>query len=130
MRKKVLMSCRLVGALLIGCGLAFAHHGTSVSYDQLKTITVTGTVTEFLWRNPHGQLWVDVKDEKGNLVKWGFELHSILLMTRAGWTKDFVKPGDQVMVTAHPSRAGTPLGVLVTIKLPDNKEYFRDIPQQ
>ena len=119
----------LIGAILLMGGPVFAHHGTAVSYDASQVITVSGTVTEFVWANPHGQLHWDVKDEKGTVVNWGGELHSIGLMTRAGWNKNIVHPGDQVSVSGHPSRAGTPYIVVTVIKL-SGKEYFRDLPEQ
>jgi hypothetical protein len=129
------MNSRLVRSFLIVVGVfaaaasAFAHHGTSASYDPNKLVTVTGNVTEFVWANPHGQLHWDVKDEAGKVVAWGGELHSIGLMTRAGWNKNIIKTGDQVTVTGHPSRAGTPYMVVTMIKL-NGKEYFRDLPDQ
>jgi hypothetical protein len=119
----------LMGAGLLVGSSAFAHHGTAISYDGGKIITVSGTVTQFVWANPHGQLHWDVKDESGSVVSWGGELHSIALMTRAGWNKNIIHPGDQVVVSGHPSRAGTPYMVVTSVKL-NGKEYFRDLPEQ
>jgi hypothetical protein len=119
----------VIGAIVLVGGSVFAHHGTAISYDASKVITVSGTVTEFVWANPHGQLHWDVKDEKGNVVNWGGELHSIGLMTRAGWNKNIVHVGDEVTVSGHPSRAGTPYIVVTVINL-NGKEYFRDLPEQ
>src|SRR5438093_10330288 len=119
----------LVGAGLLAASAAFAHHGTAISYDGNKVITVSGSVTSFVWANPHGQLHWDVKDETGSVINWGGELHSIALMTRAGWNKNIIKPGDQVVVSGHPSRAGTPYMVVTMVKL-NGKEYFRDLPDQ
>jgi hypothetical protein len=116
----------LAGACLLAAGAAFAHHGTAISYDGDKVISVTGTVTKFVWANPHGQLFWDVT-EGGKTVAWGGELHSIGLMTRAGWSRNFIKVGDVVTVTGHPSRAGTLYMVVTTIKV-NGKEYFRDQP--
>lgn len=129
MKTRLGTSFSLVMGLLMGCGSVFAHHGTNASYDTSQTVTVKGTVVEFVMRNPHGQLWIDAKDDKGTVVRWGFELHSILLMRRAGWTRETLKAGDEVTVTANPSRAGTPIGVMQTVTLANGKEYFRDIPQ-
>ena len=87
-----------------------AHHGTNISYDHSKTVTVTGTITEFVWQNPHTQVYFDVKDEKGNLVHWAGEMNSPGILQTAGWTKNTLKAGDHVTLTVHPSKAGTPVG--------------------
>lgn len=118
----------LVAVTLVTAGAAFAHHGTNISYDGDKLVTVSGKVTKYVFANPHGQLlWEAVQD--GKPVVWGGELHSIALLTRAGWTRDLVKVGDTVEVTGHPSRAGTPYMVVTKVVL-NGKEYFRDLPEQ
>jgi hypothetical protein len=88
-----------------------AHHGTGVSYDQSRWSTVTGTVTEFRWRNPHSGLFLDITDANGNISNYGIELSSPVLMTRSvGWTRATFKPGDTVEFRVHPSRTGGPVG--------------------
>ena len=84
----------------------FAHHGTAISYDEKHPIVVKGVVKEFLWRNPHTQLLLDVKDEKGKVVQWAFEMLSPGVLTRLGWTKHQFKPGDNVTMTVAPSVGG------------------------
>lgn len=108
---------RCCGAALIGLGSlgmfhgAFAHHGTAVSYDQSQWITVTGTVTEFRWRNPHSSLFLDIADDAGNTTNYAIELPSPVLMTRSnGWTRATFKPGDTIEFRVHPSRTGAPVG--------------------
>ena len=116
----------LVSAMLVTAGAAFAHHGTNISYDGDKVVTVKGKATKYVWANPHSQLfWEAVED--GKTVVWGGELHSIALLTRAGWTRDLIKVGDTLEVTGHPSRAGTPYMVVTRVVL-NGKEYFRDLP--
>src|SRR5437762_11391144 len=88
----------------------FAHHGTAASYDSSKSITLTGTVTEFVFSNPHAQLFFDVKDSSGKIVHWGGELNSPGNLKRDGWTKTTFKAGDQVTLNVNPSKAGTPVG--------------------
>ncbi len=108
---------RTLIVLLLSSGLmllsvrAFAHHGTAISYDEKNPIVVKGVVKEFLWRNPHTQLFLDVKDDKGRVVSWAFEMLSPGVLTRLGWTKNEFKPGDNVTMTVAPSRAGTPVGI-------------------
>lgn len=96
---------------LLGFQSAWAHHGTAVSYDQNRFITVTGTVTEFRWRNPHSALFLDVTQEDGSVINYAIELASPVLMSRSsGWTRATFKPGDLVEFRVHPSRTDAPVG--------------------
>ena len=94
-----------------------AHHGTGISYDSTKMFTVTGTVTEFHYANPHPQLFVDVKDKNGKVTHWGLEVGpNPAGLVKAGWGKrrseEELKPGTVLTITLSPSKAGTPTGVL------------------
>lgn len=102
-----------LGACLLSLAAttASAHHGTAVSYDQENFITVTGTVTEFRWRNPHSALFLDVEQDDGSIVNYAIELASPVLMSRSsGWTRATFRPGDTVQFRVHPSRTGAPVG--------------------
>jgi hypothetical protein len=88
-----------------------AHHGTG-TYDSSKSVTLSGTVTEFAFTNPHAALYFDVKDGTGKVVSWAIEMNSPGVLRRAGWTKNTFKPGDQVTITVRPARAGTPVGLI------------------
>jgi len=90
---------------LAAAGSARAHHGAAV-YDTAKTVTVKGTVTDFQFTNPHVLIYIDSKDESGNVQKWQGELTSPNHLARAGWTKSTVKVGDQVTLTGNPSKSG------------------------
>ena len=104
-------------ALLVPCAL-FAHHGTSISYEMNKTITVTGTVTEFDFSFPHPSLFFDVKDEKGQIVKWGAEfLPTPPAMRNLGWSKTTLKQGDTVVLGCHPSKSKHPVCAVQSISL-------------
>src|ERR1700730_15835871 len=71
----------------------FAHHGAA-SYDTGKPITVTGTVTEYIWTNPHVLLKLDVKGDSGDITHWVVEAWNPVTQKSRGWTKDTFKPGD------------------------------------
>jgi Family of unknown function (DUF6152) len=99
----------VVGVVL--CLPAFAHHGTG-TYDSTKSVTLSGTVTEFAFTNPHAALYFDVKDPGGKTVNWAIEMNSPGVLRRAGWTKTTFKAGDQITITVRPARAGTPVGLI------------------
>ena len=85
----------------------FAHHGTSVTYDTSKSMTLTGTVTEFSYSYPHPQLYFDVKDASGTVAHWGSEFAPTPLMMKnmnLGWSKNSIKPGDTVVITCNPHK--------------------------
>ena len=81
-------------------------------HDHSKPITLTGTLTEFVWANPHCQLYFDVKDAGGKITKWGGELNSPSVLGREGWTKRTFKPGEELTLTLFPSKAGASVGVV------------------
>jgi hypothetical protein len=94
----------VVGFMTISVPL-FAHHGTA-SYDTSKMVTVKGTVTDFQFSNPHVLLFLDVKDDKGNVQKWQGELTSPNHLERAGWTRTSLKPGDQITISSYLAKSG------------------------
>ena len=108
-RALVVMSLIIIALILVSIP-TFGHHGTGISYDQDVWVSVTGTVLEFAWKNPHSQLYIAVTDEKGNTVRWGLEMSSPGVMIRQGWTNRQFKAGDQVTLSVHPSRTGAPVG--------------------
>jgi hypothetical protein len=107
MHKKIILSLISLGICLVLSGSAFAHHGAA-AYDMSKTITVTGTVTDFQFVNPHVLIAMDVKDASGKVEKWQGELTSPNHLSRAGWTKSTLKPGDQVTLIGGPAKSGSP----------------------
>ena len=114
-----------LASLVLADGSLLAHHGTSASYDMTKQVTLTGTVTEFVWSNPHCQLFFDVKDEDGNVVHWAAENSSPGVLTNEGWTRNTLKPGDQIAITLNPSKAATKVGVISKIVLSDGRVLTR-----
>ena len=96
-------------ALLLPAALAataaFAHHSFAM-FDPDKVMTITGTVKEFRWVNPHSAIFVKVdgSDDPGKL--WAVEMTSPSNLTRRGWTRTTLKPGDRVSVEINPLRDG------------------------
>jgi uncharacterized protein DUF6152 len=121
MKSVIVLSFASVVGLLMVCDPTSAHHGNS-SYDDKNPIALKGTVTQFIWSNPHSLLFFDVKDDKGNVVHWTAEALSPGRLSRAGWTKDSLKPGDQVTVILMPAKNGAPLGHFHQVVFADGKK--------
>ena len=107
------MSPRLITIFATGVGLlslsvpSYSHHGTSIVYDLTQTITMSGTVTDFRFVNPHTIIYLDVHGEDGKVVSWlGGLSAQTSLSQREGWTKETLKPGDEITVTGAPARGG------------------------
>ena len=99
---------------------ALAHHGTGVSYDASKPITLQGTVTEFHYVNPHPNLFFDVTNDKGEVVHWSAEFYpNPAQLQQGGWGKKrseaALAPGSKITITLAPSRAGTPVGAILKL---------------
>jgi hypothetical protein len=125
MNKRLLTLCAVVIGLLLVGKQAYAHHGTA-AYDEANPITLKGTVTEFMWGNPHSLIKFNVKDEKGNVVRWVSETFGPGKLARDGWTRNILKPGDQVTVTLSPAKDGTHEGLLRLLVLPDSRQLGPD----
>jgi hypothetical protein len=106
---KCLLALSLAASGVIVSVPLFAHHGNA-SYDSTKTVTVKGTVTDYIWANPHVFLKVDAKDKNGNTLHWIIEAQNPLSQTEVGWTKNTFKPGDEVIVEVIPAKNGQPIG--------------------
>jgi hypothetical protein len=100
----------VVGLLVVSVPL-FAHHGNA-AYDTSKWITVKGTVTDYVWTNPHVFVKLDAKDDSGNAVHWIIEGQNPVSMTQIGWTKNTFKPGDEVEIEAMQAKNGNTVGFL------------------
>jgi hypothetical protein len=99
----------------------FAHHGAA-AYDMGKSITLKGTVTQWFWANPHCILQLDVTDDRGQVVQWAAETENPSSMVHYGYTKQSMKPGDQVTVTVVPVKNGKPIGRIVEVVLPNGQK--------
>ena len=93
----------------------WAHHSGAI-YDRENPITLTGTVTEFAFVNPHARIHFEVKDANGNVVKWvAISGPPQTLFRQDGWTRNTLKPGDKITITGAPSR--NEANILSVVKL-------------
>ena len=109
MKSRLYILCLAASLLLVSSPVS-AHHGTS-GYDMEKVINLNGTVTTFNWSNPHCLVHIDVRDSKGDVKDWIVEHAAPTQMTRNGWTKDSLKPGDEVVAETHPAKNGANTGL-------------------
>src|SRR5581483_12200907 len=129
MKFRLMTHLTILVSLLFVCASLEAHHGNT-AYDPDHPITITGRVTEFVWSNPHCQIYLDVKDAKGKIVGWSVESQSPGILRRNGWSRDSIKPGDLISVTLIPAKSGAPVGFsgekLGKVVLPDGRVLKMD----
>src|SRR5215813_4846764 len=124
MKNNSIGSFTLLCTFLLMCGSASAHHGNS-AYDETARVPIKGTVTEFIWTNPHSQIYLDVKDGAGKVAHWGIETNSPGILTRAGWTRRSLKAGDVVTIILCPAKNGQPVAYIGSGD-PGTKVIFAD----
>jgi hypothetical protein len=100
----------------------FAHHGAA-SFDSGKTVMVNGTVTEYVWSNPHVLVKVDAKDDSGNIAHWVLEAWNPVTQTSRGWSKNTFKAGDEVSLDITPAKNGAPVGEIRGRIVINGKEF-------
>ena len=111
--------------LLISLG-AWAHHSVQAEFDLNKPLTMTGVVTKVEWINPHSYLYLDVKDENGNVKHWAFEMAGPGALRRAGLSRadrGGLKAGDTVTVNAVAAKDGSDAGLIRDVTLPDGRKF-------
>ncbi|MEO6341311.1 MAG: DUF6152 family protein [Caulobacteraceae bacterium] len=97
-----------------------AHHSFAM-FDREKRRPLVGTVKEFQWTNPHVWIEVNVPGEKGAVEQWGVECTSVNFMTRRGWNKDSLKPGDKISMVVAPLKDGSHGGSMISVTTVNDK---------
>ena len=106
-----LAAALVVGVVWVTSVPAIAHHASAPFYDSEQSVEAVGTVTRFVFRNPHSFLYVDAEGEGGEVVQWEIEMGASVMMSRRGWTPDTIQAGDQIRVVGQPSRAPGTVGM-------------------
>ena len=101
----------IVGAVALAAVPAQAHHSFAM-FDMTKEVTVSGTVKQFQWTNPHAYIQVVAKDEQGRDVEWSMEMGAPMYLYARGWRPTTIKPGMTISITINPLRNGKPGGVV------------------
>jgi len=118
--KKPLVCLAAVAAIAMAAPLA-AHHGRGASFDMKKQVTLKGTVSQVKWQNPHVLIFIDVPDESGKVVTWGFENSNVHTLATQGYSRNTLKFGQPITAIVNPAANGEPLGIIVKIILADGK---------
>ena len=107
MERKAIKLAAAALFLVIGAAAALAHHGVA-TYDTSKKVSVKGVVTSFSFINPHAEIYLDAKDDKGTVQHWIGELTTPNMLVRRGWNKETLKAGDQITMIGNQSKDGSP----------------------
>lgn len=105
MKSRLVATCAVV-VLVAGADRLLAHHSFTAAYDNTKRIEVEGVVTEFIWRNPHSFLRIDVTNDAGETEQWSLEWGSSSQLSAEQYpvTRTSLKPGDRIIVGGEPGR--------------------------
>ena len=122
--KLVVFSVTAVLLLLSLTGPTYAHHGITAFFDTSHSVSLKGTVTSFEWTNPHAYIYFEVKDGKGAVEKWTAEMGGVPMLSRGGWRKDTLKPGDEITVIGGPAKDGKPMMMVDKVVLPSGQELL------
>ena len=127
MRKMIVaVSIAVLSVPLVSVSL-IAHHGAA-ALDTGKEITLKGTVTEWIWSNPHCFLQFDAKDDSGTVRNWAVETQNPTTMTQRGFSRTLFKAGDEVTATLEPVKNGQPIGRLLTVVLANGQKLVAAPP--
>jgi len=110
--------------LLLASAPLLAHHSFAAEFDANQKVALKGTVTKVEWTNPHAWFYIDVKDDSGAVAHWQCEVGPPNELSRRGWRKDSLKPGDQVTVNGFRAKDGTNTANAREVLLPDGKKVF------
>ncbi len=107
------------GLVLAGTGRLVAHHSFGATYDSSQKVQIEGVVKEFVWRNPHSFLRVDVTDKDGATKTWALEWGSINQLASANLTRTTLRPGDKLVISGEPARdQSSPRLLIVSMRRP------------
>ena len=113
----------LAGVALVAPPLA-AHHGRGQTFDMKNRVTLKGAVSQVKWQNPHVLIFLDVKDDTGKVVTWGFENSNVHTLANQGYNRNTLKLGQEVTAIVNPAANGAPLGIIVKVILADGREIM------
>jgi hypothetical protein len=122
--KRSIYAFVLVFAVMLSGGQALAHHSFAAEFDADKPVTLKGIVVKWEMMNPHGWITVDVTGPNGEKVRWMVETSNPNGLMRLGWTKNSLKPGDQITVEAYKAKDGSNTANAARVTLADGRSVF------
>jgi len=123
---KLTWTSLVAAAIILGISAPALSHHSHAMFDHTKPAVVTGTVKEFVFRNPHVYLYVDAKNDRGELVTYWIEMSNLQNMIKQGINQNTLKVGDVVTVRIHPLRDGRPGGNYETLTTADGRTFGRE----
>ena len=109
---------------LLAAAPVWAHHSFAAEYDSKQLITLKGVITKVEWTNPHIYFYIDVKDASGAVTNWSLEGYPPNTLKRTGFSRDNLKIGDEITVTAYKAKDGTNTGASREVTFPDGTKKF------
>ena len=109
--KYTAISSLAVGLALLAVSVrpTLAHHAFAAEFDMNKPFEVSGVVARVAWQNPHVYVYLDAKNESGATVTYAMECNSVNTLAHKGWTRDALKKGDKVTISAYGAKDPRPL---------------------
>lgn len=124
MRKKVFVALFVTVGLLAVSAALFAHHSAAGLFSPEVERTISGTVKQWLFVNPHPAIVMDVKNDQGAVETWRIQFPAPSgLSRRFGWDRNSIKPGDQIKILGNPYSNNYKVMFPLIVTLPDGKPY-------
>src|SRR5690349_2774056 len=124
MTRTIARALRAAAVLILLATPAVAHHSFATQYDVSKPVEMKGTITKVEWTNPHARLYIDVKEDTGQVANWNFGMASPNVLVRNGWKRDSLKIGDPVTVGGYLARRGEHMAIAGTITDGNGRPMF------
>jgi Family of unknown function (DUF6152) len=122
MQNRFVIAIILLMSVFVVSRPLLAHH-SSASYNMEHPVNMKGVVSNMEWTNPHVFIYLDVKDDNGNVEQWRVEGNSPNMLVRAGWKKEMIKAGDQIAVNGAPAKSGSKVMRLISLTLANGQKF-------
>jgi len=122
--RRIYLGILAIGTMTTYVPSAVAHHSFAAEYDSKTILTLTGTISKVEWTNPHIYIHLDVKDPAGKVTTWALEGYPPNTLKRTGFSRDQLKQGEQITITAYKSKDGSNTGAGREVTFPDGSKKF------
>ena len=122
--KRTLVVTTFAAVVIFAAATAWAHHSFAAEFDAKAPITLKGTLTKLEWVNPHGWVYIDVKNPDGTVTSWSVETGGPNALLRRGVRQSDFKIGVEVVVEGYKAKSGKPVANGRTLKTADGRDYF------